>query len=88
MIEIEPDYDFAQWLDLNCVNCRSNYADNSPQIRTLENRAKAHPNEFEVTQRLSQKCQSCFEKGKPTAKAITDVYSCLYRVGIKSRFSG
>lgn len=81
---IRPDLDFAQWLDLNCTNCRQGYTpDNSPQIRTLENRAKAHPGESEVARRLTQKCQNCFTKGKPTGEAITDTHSCLYRGGVK-----
>jgi len=84
-VEIEPDFDFAQHLDLNCVCCSLGYTpDNLLQIRTVEERSKAHPNELEVLKRLSQRCKKCFNEGKPAGLAIADTLSCLYRGGIKS----
>lgn len=82
---IKPDPDFAQHLDLNCLNCQKGSTDNQPQLRVLTGRGKAFPQEKEVTEHLVEKCYNCFGKGKPPAEAITDTHSCLYRVGLHKK---
>ncbi len=85
MIEIPPDYDFAQLLDSHCKNCLNDYApDNQDQLRTLKARGGKNPNEAEVTSRFTQTCQECFKQGNLLSEAIIDTMSCLYRVGINS----
>ncbi|MGB9911137.1 MAG: hypothetical protein ACPLKP_00880 [Microgenomates group bacterium] len=86
MVEIKPDYDFAQQLDLNCLNCRMGYTpDNQAQLSSLKQRGQHHDDEGKVIEALAQKCRTCFSKGKPPGEAIADTHSCLYRGGIRAK---
>ena len=82
---IGKDPDFARQIDLNCTNCDSGYADNQALIRTLEDRAKTHPQEARATQAFIDQCRKCLIAGKPAGESVAERFSCAWRVGIKGK---
>ena len=75
---VGEDHEFAQLLDLNCEACMRK-GDNSSQLRVLDSRAVAYPDETPVVNRLKAQCQRCLVSGEKSIKSIEALTSCLWR---------
>jgi len=79
---VPVDFDFAQYLDLNCTVCENKYADNTGQHRTLERRKRSHPEETQVMEAFLARCNWCFDNSRnfpDSPDTIQATLSCLYR---------
>jgi hypothetical protein len=76
---LKPNPYFAQKLDANCNQCLEKKSDNRPQVETLRQRERTHPEEAPFLNALRNKCQTCQRR---FGHSIKITHSCMYRGGI------